>query len=40
MLLSTLGARLLSNMLAGIAKIPGRGVKRAGEGTITAGNNF
>ena len=34
MLLGTLGAGLLGNML------PGKGVMRAGEGTIRAGQDF
>ena len=48
MLLGTLGASLLENLLTGNglkqSKIPGRGVMRvvtrAGEGTITAGQDF
>ena len=37
MLLSTLAASLLGNMLADKPKIPGQGVIREGEGTIRAG---
>ena len=47
MLLGTLGASLLGNLLTGkgvkqliSSKIPGRGVMRAGEGTIGTGQNF
>ena len=40
MLLATLGASLLGNMLAGKARIPGRGVIRAGGETIRAAQNF
>ena len=37
MLLGTLGASLLGNMLLGKPKIPKRGIIRAGDGTIEAG---
>ena len=37
MLLATLGASALGNMVAGKPKKPGRGVIRAGEGVIQAG---
>ena len=43
MLLGTLGASLLGNLLTvnGVKdKIRGRGVRRAGEGTIMAGQDF
>ena len=44
MLLGTLGASLLGNLSTGKGvkrlKIPGRGVMRAGEGTIRAGQDF
>ena len=43
MLLGTLVASLLGNLLMGKGvkvKIPGRGVSRAGEGTIRAGQTF
>ena len=47
MLLGTLGASLLGNLLTGkgvkqlnSSKIPGRGVMRAGEGTTGTGQNF
>ena len=47
MLLGTLGASLLGNLLTGkgvkqlnSSKIPGRGVMRAGESTIGTGQNF
>ena len=43
MLLGTLDASLLGNLLTGNGvkdKIPGRGVRRAREGTITVGQDF
>ena len=47
MLLGTSNAIFLENMLAGkgviqlkSSNIPGRGVMRAGEGTVRAGQNF
>ena len=43
MLLGTLGASLLGNLLTGKglkAKLPGRGVMRAGEGAIRVGQDF
>ena len=47
MLLGALGARLLGNLLIGkgvkrsnSSNIPGQGVMRAGEDTITAGQDF
>ena len=43
MLLTTLGAILLANMLAGkgqISKILWEGVKKAGDGTIRPGQDF
>ena len=40
MLLGTLAASLLGNMLAGKAKIPAWGVIRASEGTFRAGQDF
>ena len=47
MLLGTLGARLLGNLLTGkgvklsnSSNITGQGVMRAGEDTITAGQDF
>ena len=40
MLLRTLGASLLANMLACIAKIPGQEVIRAWKGAIRAGQDF
>ena len=40
MLTATLGASLLGNMLPGEAKISGRRVIRAGEGTISAAQDF
>ena len=40
MLLGTIGARLLGNMLIGKTKIPGQRVIRKREGTIRAGQDF
>ena len=40
MLVATLGATLLANMLASKVKIPGQGLIRAGEKIIKAGQDF
>ena len=40
MLIGVLGDNLIENMLADKDKIPGKGVIRAGEGTIRAGQYF
>ena len=40
MLLDILGVGLLVDLLTGKAKTPGRGLMRAGEGTIRTGQDF
>ena len=40
MLMATLGAIFLENVLVGEAKILGPGAIRASEGTVKAGQNF